>query len=76
MNSHELAALLLSLPALPVSTHANNHTALNDDVKVGLLDSYKGSSIIIGNFSRLNLNGSNERVTRVLSGHKVPKDWS
>jgi hypothetical protein len=67
MNTHELARLLLTLPDLPVATHANNHTyASKSDsgsVLVGLLHHYCGDHIIIGNPSKKDLNHPNYYIT-------------
>lgn len=74
-SSHDLARLLLSVPDMPVSTHANNHTSAGESFKVGLMQSRHGQSILIGNFSRKHINHPNEYVTEVLSGENVPDNW-
>ncbi len=54
MTSHELARLLLTMPDLPVATHAHGHTYLSDDqaashgrIAIGV---YRGKHIGIGDF--------------------------
>jgi len=81
MNSHELAKLLLTLPDLPVATHANNHTykSGNDvnshgQLKVGLLETYGGQHIVIGNMSRMNINKPNWFISSMLHG-EAPQEW-
>lgn len=58
MKSHELAELLLSLPDLPVATHAFNHTYMSDShelshgkLKIGLIPRKSGDCIVIGDIS-------------------------
>lgn len=76
MNSHDLARRLLQMPDLPLSTHANNHTA-NYGTRVALLTRgmYDGVQmhVIIGNFSRRMLNYPNEWVS--FCNDKVPDEW-
>lgn len=75
MKSHDLARLLLEQPNLPIATHANNHTYMSKtdrrshgSVCVGLLHTYGGEHIVIGNFSKMDLNGSNWHVTKMIHG--------
>lgn len=75
MMSHDLARLLLEQPDLPIATHANNHTYMSKadagshgSVRVGLLHTYGGEHIIIGNFYKMDLNGSNWHVTKMIHG--------
>lgn len=76
MTSHELAHILLAQPDLPIATHANNHTAsIEDRMRVGFLHSWRGDAILIGNFSRMNVNYPNEYVTQMIHGN-IPKDWT
>lgn len=76
MNSHELARILLQQPDMPIATHANNHTALmKDAMRIGFLHSWQGDGILIGNFSRMNINHPNEYVTQMIYG-TVPTDWA
>lgn len=75
MTSHELAKLLLEHPDMPIATHANNHTASYDQTfRVGIMKSYLGEGILIGNFSRRKINFPNEHVTSMLLGD-VPDNW-
>ena len=82
MNSHDLAKLLLTLPDLPIATHANNHTyASGGDtrshgpLKVGLLKHYSGEHIVLGNISKRNLNAPNWYVTQMFHGD-APEEWA
>jgi hypothetical protein len=60
MTAHELAAILLSVPDLPVVAHANNHTSsASDRVRVGRLNRDR---IIVGNFLRDDINAPNDVV--------------
>lgn len=81
MRSHELAHLLLTLPDLPVATHAHNHTysgggdaGSHGPLKVGLLKHYSGEHIVIGNISRRNINAPNWCVTEMFYGD-APAEW-
>lgn len=81
MNSHELAKILLSLPDLPVATHANNHTyasygdrGSHGPLKVGLLKHYSGDHIVIGDISKRNINKPNWYVTEMFHGD-APEEW-
>lgn len=68
MKSHTLAKLLLTLPNLPVTTHAMGHDTLpSNKYHVGLMTSYEGQSIHIGNFSKddLDLNPPNWSLDKV-----------
>jgi hypothetical protein len=70
MNSHTLAKLLLKLPDFPVATQANSATYMSGinthgNLKVGLLHTYFGNHIIIGNISKLKLNAPNWYVTEL-----------
>lgn len=81
MTSHDLAKILLANEDLPIATHANNHTyasksdVISDHCKVAILEHYTGRHIIIGNFSRKELNGQNEYITDVIHGSDIPKNW-
>lgn len=66
MSSHDLARLLLTLPDLPVATHANNHSYCSygdrdshGPLRVGKLHHYRGEHLIIGNFYKLDINAPN-----------------
>lgn len=78
MTSHDLARLLLTLPDLPVATHANNHTYMSGlrgaPLKVGRLHTYGGDHIVLGNIGKRNINGSNWHVTEMLHGD-APEEW-
>jgi hypothetical protein len=81
VNTHELARLLLSLPDLPVATHARNETygsAMDASscgpLKIGLLKTYVGDHIVIGDISRMNLNAPNWFVSEMLHGD-APWEW-
>jgi hypothetical protein len=77
LSSHDLARLLLTLPDLPVATHANNHTFTSDpdhEAKVGHLHTYRGDQIVIGNISKRNVNAPNEYITEMYVGD-APKEW-
>lgn len=77
LGSHALAKLLLSLPDLPVATHANNHTfaeVSDGKVSVGLLRHYSGQHIVIGNISKRNLNKPNWYITEMYLGD-APEEW-
>lgn len=52
LTSHQLAKLLLKQPNLPIVTHAHHHTTAHDDtIRVGLLKTYAGERVVIGNFN-------------------------
>lgn len=81
MTSHELAKVLLANPDLPVATHAKNHTYIDSvdktkfsSLKVGLLESYGGQHIIIGDMSKLNINKPNWYISRMIVG-EAPEEW-
>lgn len=81
MKSHELARLLLTFPDLPVATHAHNHTYKSaidlhshGPLKVGLLHTYGGDHIAIGDISKRNINGPNWHITKMLFG-EAPEEW-
>ena len=81
MNSHELARLLLTLPDLPVATHANNHTYMSGidatshgPLKVGRLHTYGGDHIVLGNISKRQINPPNWSVKDMLRGD-APEQW-
>lgn len=72
MTSHELARLLLTLPDLPVATHAHNHTYMSAGesyaaVNLARLGSYAGDHMLIGDFNphRWDLNPPNWSITQV-----------
>lgn len=80
MKSHELARLLLTLPDLPIATHANNHTFMScgshgrpADVRVGVL-SLGGDRehIVVGNFHSCDINAPNWYVSELLFGAADP----
>jgi hypothetical protein len=80
MNSHDLARVLLAAPNLPVATHAMNHEYLSaadgmshGPLMVGILESYAGRHILIGNFHRRMLNPPNWHVSEMLRGD-VPQE--
>ena len=77
-SSHELAKLLLSLPNMPIATHANNHTFMSNGdqcgFKIGRLESSFGPHIVIGNISKLNINKPNWWISEMYVG-KVPEEW-
>jgi hypothetical protein len=81
MLSHELAAILLASPNLPIATHANNHTYMSGvdavshgKLKVGLLHTYGEDHIIVGNISKRNINGENWHITDMIHGD-APEEW-
>ena len=82
MNSHKLARLLLTLPDLPVATHAHNHTYMSETdggshgpLKVGRLHTYGGDHIVLGDISRRKINAPNWYVTEMMHGD-APEEWS
>lgn len=81
VTSHELARLLLTMPDLPVATHAMNQTYISaahrishGSLKIGILESYAGQHIIIGDISKRNLNRPNWGVSQMLHG-EAPEEW-
>jgi catabolite regulation protein CreA len=81
MLSHDLAKILLDSPNLPIATHAKNHTYMSGIdaeshgvCKVGLLHTYGGDHIIVGNISKRNINGVNWHVTNMIHGD-APQEW-
>ena len=82
MKSHELARLLLTLPDMPVATHAHGHTYNSEGdarshgkLKVGLLAHYANDAIIIGDIGRRNLNAPNWYVLELYHG-EAPNSYS
>ena len=81
MKSHDLARLLLNFPDLPIAVHALNHTYLSaanqlshGPIKVGMLNSYAGDHIVIGNISKKNINPPNYSISKMLHG-EAPDEW-
>jgi hypothetical protein len=81
MNSHELARLLLTLPDLPVATHALGRCYFSgsDDrshgpLKIGLAHHYAGDCLLIGDISRKQINPPNWYVKDMLIG-EAPDQW-
>jgi hypothetical protein len=81
MTAHELAHHLLAGPDLPVALHANNHTYMagidrmtHGPLKIGLLHTYGGDHVVIGNISKKNINGPNWFVREMLIGD-APDEW-
>jgi hypothetical protein len=81
VNSHELARLLLTLPDLPVATHAMNHTYCSGSdaeacgpLKVGRLHHYSGDHIVIGDILKRQINPPNWYVTEMFFGD-APEEW-
>jgi len=75
MTSHELARVLLSNPDLPVATHAHNHTYMSGiharthgALKVGILETYGGQHVVIGDISKKNINPPNWYVSEMIVG--------
>ncbi|MBC8274106.1 MAG: hypothetical protein H8E40_03965 [Chloroflexi bacterium] len=75
MTTHELARLLLALPDLPVATYAHNHMYMSGidecthgPLKVGLLETYDGQHIVIGDIQRMNINPPNWHISKMLHG--------
>jgi hypothetical protein len=64
MQSHDLARLLLSLPDMPVATHANNHTSAYDRISVGRYV-HGDTFVLIGNFDKNSMNQFFMRVPEV-----------
>jgi hypothetical protein len=77
MTSHELAKKLLELPDLPIATHADNNTYMSledkrfgiENCNIGLLESYLGQHIVIGNFYHADINKPNWYVSKMFYGH-------
>ena len=81
MLAHDLAKLLLLGPNFPVATHANNHTYMSGldtnshgPLKVGVLETYGGQHIVVGNIPKRNLNRPNWYVSTMLAGD-APEEW-
>lgn len=75
MTTHELARILLKNEDLPIATHANNHTYMSKadafthgKVRIGVLETYSGPHVVIGNFSRTDLNSPNWYVSKLIHG--------
>ena len=76
MESHELARKLLEQPSLPVATHSLGHTYMSKSdaithgpLKIGILESSDGNRhIIIGDITKMNINGSNWHVSKMIHG--------
>jgi len=75
MTTHELAKLLLENGDLPVSLHVNNLTYISKSdesshggVRVGLIHTYMGDHICIGNFRKKNINKPNRWVKKMIHG--------
>lgn len=82
MNAHDLAKLLLDGPNLPIATHTHSHTYMSaahagshGPLKVGLLESYAGQHIVIGNIMRRQINPPNEWISKMLHGD-APEQFS
>jgi len=81
MLSHDLAKILLEAPNLPIATHAHNHTymSVTNEVshgrcKVGLLHTYGGDHIVVGDIMKRNINGENWHITSMIHGD-APEEW-
>lgn len=78
MKSHELARLLLTMPDLPIATHANNHTYMSAGSHrgrtcIGILTlGGDNEHIVIGNFQDCDINAPNWYVDEVLHGKAEP----
>lgn len=76
MTAHELAAILLAGPDLPVATHADNHTSIGDRCRVALAHTYNGDHILIGNADKKNINRPNWYIVEMLDGGPdLPDEW-
>jgi len=82
MKTHELAKLLLTLPDLPVATSACGHQYMtrlmsqsHGPLKVGLLKTYGGDHIVIGNILEMNMNRPNWFVSEMLHGTAPWRGW-
>jgi hypothetical protein len=80
VTSHELARLLLKEPDLPVAVCAMGHAYLSavdldshGPLQVGLMESYGGRHIAIGDALRRVNNGANWKVTAVLHSGRAVK---
>lgn len=70
-------------PALPIAVHANNHTyksGLDEHClgacRVGLLYTYGGTHVVIGNVSKKNINGKNWSIEHMVDGQpEPPMEW-
>lgn len=77
MKSHELARLLLTLPNLPIATSAHGcvyseemSARSHGPLTIGVMSSYAGDHIVIGDMVELINNGANWRTKEVLvNGH-------
>lgn len=81
MTSHELARALLDGPDLPVATYASGNTYMSANdrtshgpLKVGLLETYAGQHIVIGDISKRRINPPNCWVSAMLVG-EAPEEW-
>jgi len=81
MGSHELARLLLTFPDLPIAltvfSHlycSVNHAESHGKLKIGLLHTYRGDRILLGDISKRQINPPNEYVKEMLLG-KAPQRW-
>lgn len=78
-SSHELARLLLTLPDMPVATHANNHTFVSAEIgrfRIGKLETPFGPHLVIGNMTQLNINYPALYVSQVYDGGvEIPNEW-
>ncbi len=77
MTTHELAHLLLTLPDLPVATHANNHDWFSRDcggMTVARTRHYTGEHIQLGNISRRMTNAPNWLVLESYN-RDLPNHW-
>ena len=75
MKSHELARKLLEQPNLPVATHSLGHTYISKTdavthgtLKIGILETYGGTHIAIGNINKININGSSWYISKMIHG--------
>lgn len=73
MNSHKLAEILLLAPDLPIATHANNHTYMSGidklshgPLKIGVLETYGGQHLVLGNIHDPDINPPNWYVSRMI----------
>lgn len=82
VTAHELARLLLTLPDLPVATHAMNNTYMSNvdknshgALKVGRLENYEDRPcIVIGDISKRNINKPNWYISEMYFG-EAPEEW-
>jgi hypothetical protein len=77
MKSHELAYLLLSVPDTQIATHSNNRTYSGDNMRVCLMVVFGGEKRIgIGDFTRREVNGTNDFVIEEIDGKdRLPDNW-